>query len=91
MLEDSGFDQVEIGPAVDTFVDTTGQGKARAFEDLAAAPTAAGLSVEQAGRRALKIRLETRDTTSTLLLLIRSSSSISPMIVATFEIPPLTS
>ena len=32
MLEDSGFENVAIGPAVDTFGDATGEAKARSFE-----------------------------------------------------------
>ena len=32
MLEDSGFDQVTIGPAVDTFGGATGEAKARSFD-----------------------------------------------------------
>ncbi len=32
MLEQAGFTDVEIGPAVDTFGDAIGQDKARAFE-----------------------------------------------------------
>jgi hypothetical protein len=32
MLEDSGFEQVTIGPAVDTFGGATGEAKARSFE-----------------------------------------------------------
>jgi hypothetical protein len=32
MLEDTGFDAVEIGPAVDTFGGASGEEKARAFE-----------------------------------------------------------
>lgn len=32
MLEDVGFVDVEIGPAVDTFGGASGEGKARAFE-----------------------------------------------------------
>jgi hypothetical protein len=32
MLEDSGFDQIEIGPAVDTFGGAIGEEKARSFE-----------------------------------------------------------
>ena len=32
MLEDSGFEGVEIGPAVDTFGGASGEDKARAYE-----------------------------------------------------------
>ena len=32
MLEDSGFQAVEIGPGVDTFGGATGEAKARSFE-----------------------------------------------------------
>jgi hypothetical protein len=32
MLEESGFDSVEIGPPVDTFGGAGGEGKARLFE-----------------------------------------------------------
>ncbi len=32
MLEDSGFQQVNIGPPVDTFGGATGEAKARSFE-----------------------------------------------------------
>ena len=32
MLEDSGFTDVVIGPAVDTFAGAGGEGNARAFE-----------------------------------------------------------
>jgi hypothetical protein len=32
MLEDSGFEDVAIGPAVDTFADATGEANARSFE-----------------------------------------------------------
>ena len=32
MLEDSGFQQVTIGPPVDTFAGATGEAKARSFE-----------------------------------------------------------
>ena len=32
MLEDSSFQQVTIGPAVDTFGGATGEAKARSFE-----------------------------------------------------------
>ena len=32
MLEDTGFENVEIGPAVDTFGGAVGEEKARAFE-----------------------------------------------------------
>ncbi len=32
MLEDSGFQDVDIGPAVDTFGGATGEAKARSFE-----------------------------------------------------------
>jgi hypothetical protein len=32
MLEDSGFCDVQIGPAVDTFGDATGEENARAYE-----------------------------------------------------------
>ena len=32
MLEDSGFDQVTIGPPVDTFGGATGEHQARSFE-----------------------------------------------------------
>ncbi len=32
MLEEAGFVEVEIGPAVDTFAGATGEEKARAFE-----------------------------------------------------------
>ena len=32
MLEDSGFQQVVIGPPVDTFEGATGEAKARSFE-----------------------------------------------------------
>lgn len=32
MLEDSGFQHVEIGPAVDTFGGATGEANARSFE-----------------------------------------------------------
>jgi hypothetical protein len=32
MLEDAGFDDVEIGPPVDTFGGASGEAKARAFE-----------------------------------------------------------
>ena len=32
MLERSGFDQVRIGPAYDTFGGASGEGNARAFE-----------------------------------------------------------
>ena len=32
MLEDSGFEHVTIGPAVDTFADATGEANARSFE-----------------------------------------------------------
>jgi hypothetical protein len=32
MLENSGFDDVTIGPAVDTFGDATGEANARSFE-----------------------------------------------------------
>lgn len=32
MLEDSGFEDVEIGPPVDTFGGARGQDQARAFE-----------------------------------------------------------
>jgi len=32
MLEDSGFDRVEIGDACDTFGGATGEEKARAFD-----------------------------------------------------------
>ena len=32
MLEESGFDNVTIGPAVDTFAGATGEEKAHAYE-----------------------------------------------------------
>ena len=32
MLENSGFEQVNIGPPVDTFGGATGEAKARSFE-----------------------------------------------------------
>lgn len=32
MLEDSGFDQVTIGPSVDTFGGATGEARARSFD-----------------------------------------------------------
>jgi hypothetical protein len=32
MLEDSGFEDVRIGPAVDTFAGATGEANARSFE-----------------------------------------------------------
>ena len=32
MLEDSGFEQVTIGPPVDTFAGATGEAKARSFD-----------------------------------------------------------
>jgi hypothetical protein len=32
MLEESGFSDVEIGPAVDTFAGAAGEAKARAFD-----------------------------------------------------------
>jgi hypothetical protein len=32
MLEDSGFQQINIGPPVDTFGGATGEAKARSFE-----------------------------------------------------------
>ncbi len=32
MLEDSGFDQITIGPPVDTFGGATGEAKARSYE-----------------------------------------------------------
>jgi hypothetical protein len=32
MLEDTGFRDVQIGPAVDTFGDARGEDKARAYE-----------------------------------------------------------
>ncbi len=32
MLQDCGFEQVTIGPAVDTFADATGEANARSFE-----------------------------------------------------------
>jgi hypothetical protein len=32
MLEDSGFDHVTIGPAVDTFEGAVGEAKARSFD-----------------------------------------------------------
>ncbi len=32
MLEDSGFERVTIGPAVDTFGDAIGEANARSFE-----------------------------------------------------------
>ena len=32
MLEDSGFQQVNIGPPVDTFAGATGEAQARSFE-----------------------------------------------------------
>ncbi len=32
MLEDSGFQQVNIGPPVDTFGGATGEAKARSFD-----------------------------------------------------------
>ena len=32
MLEDTGFTNVRIGPAVDTFVGATGEEKARAYD-----------------------------------------------------------
>ena len=32
MLEDSGFQQVNIGPPVDTFAGATGEAKARLFK-----------------------------------------------------------
>ncbi len=32
MLEESGFTQIEIGEAADTFAGTSGEGKARAYD-----------------------------------------------------------
>ena len=32
MLEEAGFDDVRIGPPVDTFADASGEEKARAFD-----------------------------------------------------------